>query len=315
MRTASLWRKSPASGMMMPARNAPKMAWMPMTWVLRAEARTTPVTAARTPSRVGLPEGRLAEQARERGLDDKEHQGDENEGESETEGGGTDTGGPYDGHHEGKDAPGGHVIDRRAGSGSRAEERLENPAVLQDADEDGKGGDADGNAHEQGEGNERGSRLGEMAVEKKREYHAEKIRDDDAGVADNHGGVRPVAQPGNIELHADGEHEEADADLAEEAKGAEGGGSKDELECAGREEAEEGRAEEDAGDHFSNDGGLAAAGEDPACGAGGGDDDEKLKEEAGEGVDGGIDQGMAGSLWGRGEGCCSCAGGWQDRRR
>src|SRR5882757_3235341 len=80
-------------------------------------------------------------------FDDEEHERDKDEYETESEDCSTYTGCPRDSHHEGQHAPCSHIVDGGAGRGGSSERRLKNTAVLQDANQHRKGGDAHGDPH------------------------------------------------------------------------------------------------------------------------------------------------------------------------
>ncbi len=82
------------------------------------------------------------------------------------------------------------------------------------------------------EADERGGRTGVVDEHEVSERHAHHEGHDDAGVADRHRGRRLVPRVRQVQLHADREHEEADADLAEQAQGAHRVGREHEREGA-----------------------------------------------------------------------------------
>ena len=229
-----------------------------MILVASDESSTTTMTAARTflpgsgRSKTGAPEP--AEQA---WPNDAKHE--QHKEHSEKEGGrrrrnacGTDHG-----DDDGEDGPGGDIVHGGAGDRNRAEGSLGKASFLKNAGEHGKGSDAHGDAHEERKGDKGGSGPGEFADREPARGPPQEIGDDDAGMADDHDRVRLPQQVFYLEFHADGEHEEADADLAEELEGAQGRGREDELEGMRRNPAKERGTEQDARDHFSDDRGLA----------------------------------------------------------
>jgi hypothetical protein len=119
----------------------------------------------------------------------------------------------------------------------------------------------------------------EAGEEPERGQHAQQIREEDADLADEYGGAGLQFQLGDVQFHADDEHEEADADLAEHAQGAEGSRRKDHLEEAGPKPAHQRGAEQDAGDHFTYDGRLPRFAHQAAANAGSQDDKNELHEQ------------------------------------
>ena len=124
----------------------------------------------------------------------------------------------------------------------------------------------------------------EAGEEPERTQHAEQIREQDADLADEDGGAGLLLQLGDVEFHANDEHEQANANLAEHTEGAERGRRKHQLEEAGPQPAEQGGSEQDAGDHFSDDGRLPRLAHQAAADAGGEDDEDELHEQPGERV-------------------------------
>ena len=120
---------------------------------------------------------------------------------------------------------------------------------------------------------------GEPLVQVERQHDPQAERHRDAGVADDDSGARPLAQPADVELHADREHEQDHAELAEELqerkrrRREEGGLDR------GKPPTEERRPEQNARGHLADDGGLTELPEEHAGAARDRDDDQELEQE------------------------------------
>ena len=89
-------------------------------------------------------------------------------------------------------------------------------AVFEDARKNRKGRDAERDPHEERERMEWDARWRVARVERQRGAHAQEERNDDAEVADGDRGRRLMPEVLQIEIEAHREHEEDDADLAQE---------------------------------------------------------------------------------------------------
>jgi len=115
-----------------------------------------------------------------------------------------------------------------------------------------------------------------------REQHAERERDDDAGVADDERRARPAAQLIEVHLHPDDEHEEHDAKLTDQVeRGKRCRREESRLDRRGQT-AKQRRAEENTGEHLAYDGGLSQAAEEDAHSAAGSHDHEQLEKQDGQ---------------------------------
>ncbi len=72
-------------------------------------------------------------------------------------------------------------------------------------------------------------RRSQSGEEKERSDHAEEIREEDADLADQNGGAGLLFELLEVQFHADDKHEEANPDLAQEAKRAQGRRREDKL--------------------------------------------------------------------------------------
>ena len=124
-------------------------------------------------------------QASEERPDERQHDADVDERECRRPRGVAEASGAHDRHDEGEDAPRGHVVHGRARDRDRAELRVQEATLDQDAGQDGKRRDAHGRAHEQGERAERHGRRRQTGIEVPREDGAEREGNDDARVADH----------------------------------------------------------------------------------------------------------------------------------
>ena len=153
-------------------------------------------------------------------------------------------------------------------------------AVLEDARQHRERGDRHGDAHEEGEGAEGRPR---------RRQACDRVTSDSAAPSRN--GTMMLTWLTNTAACAmrrrcaasssmpDHEHEEDDADLAEQAERAERGGGEEERLRLRPEPAEQRGAEQDAGDHLADDGRLAQAAEEPADEPRRDDDDHHLQQQ------------------------------------
>ena len=96
-----------------------------------------------------------------------------------------------DADHEREQAPGRHVVGRRAAQGDDAEFGVLHLPVGEDPREHREGRDRHRHAHEQREAGERHVRRREVRIEPQREHRAEQERRDDAGVRNGDRGVGP----------------------------------------------------------------------------------------------------------------------------
>ena len=153
-------------------------------------------------------------------------------------------------------APRGHVVDRGARHRQRSDRPSQHPPLGQDPREHGEGGHGHRDAHEEREGQV--AHVGrEQLVDRQRDEEAEPERERDARVRDERRLADPVAQDLRVELHADEEEVEGEADL---------GGGGEERHDVRREEvvlglrpdgAEQGRPEQDPGQHLAHHARLA----------------------------------------------------------
>src|SRR6185503_21052862 len=128
--------------------------------------------------------------------------------------------------------------------------------------QDGEGGDAHADAHEKSEGGKGSAAVSERRIKEERQSDPEQIGNDDARVTDHDRGLHLSFELGNIELHPDREHEEANADLTQQAERFEGGSGEEKAKRLRRDPAEERWTEKDSGHHLSDHRRLSDAGEE-----------------------------------------------------
>ncbi len=167
----------------------------------------------------------------------RQHQGDGKRLERAARGG--------EGHHEGEQAPGSNVVDRRAGDRGGAHRGAGQAALLDHPRQNRKGGDAHRDAEKEGEGGERHVFWRKGPVEPDRQGDPEQEGENDRDMADRHRRMRLAAQERRVELDAHHEHEQQDAELAEQSQGGNRGGREKEGARPGRQPAEQRRTQED----------------------------------------------------------------------
>jgi hypothetical protein len=182
-------------------------------------------------------------------------------------------------HDRRQQAPGRHVVDRCARRGDRPEARSSEIPLRQDARKDGKRRDAHRGADEQDERCACHVRLRHPWMNPPGEQRTERERHDDADLADDHRGSQPSAEHREVEAQADDEHEQDDPELAERVHRHEPVRREQPAEHTGRGDAEQRRAERDAGEHLANDARLTDPAGDPACDPRARENDEQLRQE------------------------------------
>ena len=145
-RTASA---SGPRGKTAPSRKAPKISWMPMAEVTKAQARRPATTRASSPE----PSGR-SPVAGQRRPDDDDHEQPEADAQDQDVGQGPRPGGGHDGHDHGQGGPRQHVVAGGRRHGQHAQGRVVELALLEDAGQHREGGGRHGRADEEGEGQE-----------------------------------------------------------------------------------------------------------------------------------------------------------------
>jgi len=110
-----------------------------------------------------------------------------------------------DSHEESKQAPGSHVVDRRASEGQHADGSFLQALVREDASEHGKRGNRHGHADEERKDGQRNLPCRVERKQPERERSTEQERYDDARVRDGNGSRGSVTQKLCIELKTDEE--------------------------------------------------------------------------------------------------------------
>ena len=194
---------------------------------------------------------------------------------------------------DGEEHPCHGVVDGACADGDGAHDGTGEPLEVNDAGEHGEGGDAHGRAHEDG-GDGEGGGCGEEAgvgFEVPAEERAEDEGGGHASEGDGDRGAEAFTDDVHAEFEADDEHVEGEAELGGREEdlhgvlGEEGGGP------FGRDGPEEGGTEEDPGDHFGDDLGLAEFCGDEADDPAEHEDDGDLEEE----LDGELEIGHGGA--------------------
>jgi hypothetical protein len=161
-----------------------------------------------------------------------------------------------DSHEESKQAPGSHVVDRRASEGQHADGSFLQALVREDASEHGKRGNGHGHADKERKDCQRDFPRSVERKEPERERSTEQERYDDARVRDGNGSCGSVAQKPCIEFKTDEEHIEHDANLRDQREVGRNCRGKD-LGSQGRcQPTKERRTEQDSRDDFPYDSGL-----------------------------------------------------------
>ena len=236
--------------------------------------------------------------ASEDGADDEESEGDVGGGSADIDEG---VGGiAFEaGEDDGEEHPCHGVVDSTCADGDGAHDGASESLVVDDAGEHGEGGDAHGGAHEDGGVGEGSGGREETGVGF--EVPAEESAEDEGGghasEGDGDGGAEAFADDVHTEFEADDEHVEGETELGGREEdlhgvlGEEGGGP------LRREGTEERGAEEDPGDHFGDDLGLAEFCGDDADDPAEHEDDRDLEEE----LDGELEIGHGGAAESGGE--------------
>ena len=122
--------------------------------------------------------------------------------------------GTREGDGEGKEDPGGHVIDGSGGHGHAADVGGEELKLSEDAGEDGEGSDGESDAHEDEEG-ALASALDDGVSEDDGGADAEDEGEGDACDGDSQGPFAGATDGSKVELEADQEEEEKEADVGQ----------------------------------------------------------------------------------------------------
>ena len=155
-------------------------------------------------------------------------------------------------------------------------------AFLDDACQDGEGGDAHRDGNEEREGQE-GYLTAIAIVDEVGGQEPAEEGEEHAGVADHHRLAQLLTDGADVELHTDGVHEKDESELTQEVDVAQRFAGEEELGEVGREPAQDGRPEQDAGQNLAHDHRLPDALEEQPHDAAGDEDDDDLQEEQAEG--------------------------------
>ena len=143
------------------------------------------------------------------------------------------------------------VVDRRARHRQRPHRAFEHPALGEDAGEHREGGDRHRDRHEQGERHVAHVRC-EDPVERQGGDEAERHREGDARVRDERGLPVSLAQDPWIELHPDQEQVEGEPDRGRRAQQRHDVRREQIVLRCRPDRAEQGRAEQDAGEDLAH---------------------------------------------------------------
>ena len=126
-----------------------------------------------------------------------------------------DAAGLDNGDHRRQDTPGCDIVSGRARNGQAAQRCLGQAALMQDPSQHRKRSDAHGDAHEQAKGQKGDMGRGKPRIQEVSQADPHRKGDNNAGVADDDGRVSPMLQQLDVQFHADDEHEQNQAQLAE----------------------------------------------------------------------------------------------------
>lgn len=170
---------------------------------------------------------------------------------------------------QGEQAPGGHIVQCSATEGHHSEVSLSEFSILEDAGEDGKGGDGHGHSLKEGETREGDGGIREAGVEPQGENASQDKREDNTGVRNGDRSAGLLAELESVEFQADEKHIEDDAELGDRLEGGEdtafgiGPSPGDqEVHGFGGDRTEDRWTKEDSRDDFTDDRRLPETAED-----------------------------------------------------
>ena len=185
----------------------------------------------------------------------------------------------------GEEEPADDVVDRGRRDGDDADRGAGQAELAEDAAEDGNGGDGDRDAAKQAVGEPVYiGREGCGGQQAEGEAAGERAQDGNGGNPRGGRAMAFVREVAEFEIGADLEHQQEQADLAEDGDCVPGEAGEQRLECLWKQVAEEGRAEGKSADDFSDHARLSERACERIEGACDGDHDGNFEQECREQV-------------------------------